>query len=333
MGNTITRPDLVGRMLAAAYPEGVPPEQVRHVARIAAALDVVADAVATGRPFAGFPLTLAADASRPALFDVERVEPAPPPAPEPEDEPVPYVPVEPPSTPSPPSPPRAKHIRYEDLPVGLLTDPMVAAIAGCSANAVGAHRSKRRIATAWQRGGAAPEPFVFWAQLLRAWGRPRLDGWLERWPRARELYGEDIARAIAAADAPPRARKPAKWTEPETSPTSPEPPGITSRPENEAPQSAAPTSPETSPPPEPPPLCAPRRSPDDILADGRRRGGRVSLPVRAMPAPAAIPPSRQAELDAIAAAVAAGKVTRVPSNYVEPPTRPANPKAGARRGP
>ena len=325
MANTITRPDLVGRMLAAAYPEGVPPEQVRHVARIAAALDCVAESVATGRPFAGFPLALAADAGRPALFDVERVEPAPPPAPEPEDEPVPYVPVEPPSTPSPPSPPRAKHIRYEDLPAGLLTDAIIARIAGCSPNAVWLHRSKRRIATAWQRGGAAPEPFVFWAQLLRAWGRPRLDGWLERWPRARELYGEDIARAIAAADAPPRARKPVKWTEPE--------PEVPAAAPETSPETSAETSAETSPPPEPPPLCAPRRGPDDILADGRRRGGRVSLPVRAMPAPAAIPPSRQAELDAIAAAVAAGKVTRVPSNYVEPPTRPCNPKAGTRRGP
>ena len=204
----INRPALVGRMLAAAYPEGVPPEQVRHVARIAAALDCVAESVATGRPFAGFPLSLAADASCPALFDVERVAP---PAPEPEDEPVPYVPVEP--------SPRVKHIRYEDLPVGLLTDPMIARIAGCSANAVGAHRAKRRIATAWGRGGAAPEPFVFWAQILRAWGRARLDGWLERWPRARELYGEDIARAIAAADAPPRARRPARWTEPSPEPS------------------------------------------------------------------------------------------------------------------
>ncbi len=66
MASTITRPALVGRMLAAAYPDGVPADQVRHVPRLAAVLDLVAESVATGKPFKGIPLTLLADTREPA---------------------------------------------------------------------------------------------------------------------------------------------------------------------------------------------------------------------------------------------------------------------------
>ena len=68
MGNIITRPSLVGRMLAAAYPDGVPADQVLNVPRLAAVLDLVAESVATGKPFEGIPLTLLADTREPADF-------------------------------------------------------------------------------------------------------------------------------------------------------------------------------------------------------------------------------------------------------------------------
>ena len=301
----VTRPSLVGRLLAAAYPNGIPADQVENSVRITAVLGLVAEAVATGRPFGGIPLSLLADASQPARFDVEPVVED---VEDVADEPVPFVPAVPAETKS-----RSKYARkdtdYDDLPVGILTDPMVGAVAGLHANAVACRRAKTGTAAA-NAGGGHVDNAVLFRRLVQVWGAERCEAWLSRWPKAEELYGVEIRRTISG-EAAPLKLKPAPWTRP--------------KPE---------TEPETEPEPEPepakpapvtPPLCAPVKRPDDILANGTRRGAR-SLPRLAMPAPPAIPASRQAELDAIQKAIAEGKVTRVPSRYVEPETRPAAPR-------
>lgn len=301
----VTRPSLVGRLLAAAYPEGIPPGQVENSVRITAVLGLVAEAVATGRPFGGIPLSLLADASQPARFDVEPVVED---VGDVDDEPVPFVPAVPAET-----KPRSKYARkdtdYDDLPVGILTDPMVGAVAGLHANAVACRRAKTGTAAA-NAGGGNVDHAVLFRRLVQVWGAERCEAWLSRWPKAEELYGAEIRRAISGEAAPKKA-KPAPWTRPKPEPKA--------KPEPEP----------TKPAPQAPPLCAPVKRPDDILANGTRRGAR-NLPRLAMPAPAAIPASRQAELDAIEKAIAEGKVTRVPSRYVEPDSIPANP-TGRRR--
>lgn len=88
----VTRPSLVGRLLAAAYPNGITADQVENSVRITAVLGLVAEAVATGRPFGGIPLSLLADASQPARFDVEPVVED---VEDVADEPVPFVPFVP----------------------------------------------------------------------------------------------------------------------------------------------------------------------------------------------------------------------------------------------
>ena len=308
MASTITRPALVGRMLAAAYPSGVPADQVENSVRITAVLNLVAESVATGRPFGGIPLTLLADASQPARFDegaVEDVEDA-------ADEPVPFVPVE--------AKPRSKFAHkntdYDDLPVGILTDPMVGAVADVSANAVACHRVRFHVDAA-NKGGGNVDRAVLFRRLVQAWGAERCEAWLSRWPKAEELYGAEIRRAISGESPPKKTKtKPAPWTRPVA--------GSAANPKTQEPE------PEPAKPaPVTPPLCAPVKRPEDVLANGTRRGAR-SLPRLAMPAPAAIPSSRQAELDAIEKAIAEGKVTRAPSRYVEPDSIPANP-AGRRR--
>ena len=192
----INRPALVGRMLAAAYPDGVPPDQVEHIPRRAAALDAIAESIASGKPFGGFPLTLAGDPGKPALFDVPayeivRIGPV-------ADEPVPFVASSPPTPTEAPKPTLRKNIPYEDLPVGILHDGMVAEIAGCASQSVYSFRAKHGIAPAPPR-----RPRLLVRGLALTWGRERLLAWLERWPRARELYGADIDAALVSPPAEP----------------------------------------------------------------------------------------------------------------------------------
>lgn len=203
---SVNRPSIVGRLLAAAYPDGIPPEHVPHLGLITAALDVVADAVATGRPFAGFPLSLIADAREPARFDAA---PVAEPVEDVADEPVPFVPVA--------LPPKKAPLAYGDLPLGILTDGMCAAVAGVSQNAITGARNRRGIDAATAPGGSPPES-VYLRRLVDAWGMVRVAAWLTRWPEAERLYGTRLRRVVAS----PRRKAAAKWTKPETTETKPE---------------------------------------------------------------------------------------------------------------
>lgn len=197
--SSITRPSLVGRLLAAAYPDGITADQVENSVRITAVLGLVAEAVATGRPFGGIPLALLADASQPARFDV-----AEPVVEDVDDEPVPFVALSPKKAP----------LAYGDLPLGILTDGMCGAIAGVSQNAITGARTRRGIDAATAPGGSPPES-VYLRRLVDAWGMVRVSQWLTRWPEAERLYGARLRRVVAS----PRRKTAAKWAKPETTET------------------------------------------------------------------------------------------------------------------